>query len=470
MVLIKITFQRMRKILIIPLVVGSCASLVTSGVNASEINCNSPVWKNQEECKNLVGSKKVIDKNTGLEVIEYIRDVDWKKRNPKIAWSKIIRFKSLITGDYDLTIFDRDYKTIFSSGYVRSYVTKWTVNKLNGHIYTAGTCGWATCSYENEMSHDFPGILDIYINDKKFRLRGYNGEFAFPQSFISKMKTLSGDEKIRLKVRGIPNTGLTSKYLPLGAETVSSLKLLFSKDTKLWDKPKYQITSMAVSKEKLDTEEIAALTLPSIVKLQGDSGGGSGFFINDEGLIMTNMHVVSGGDKEFIITGDNGLQDFGKVIYVDSKLDYALIQSKSRSKVRSLPLCFANYPRPGQKVIALGSPKGIAGTVTEGIVSSVREPTEAMEDITPYYVTLIQTDAAISPGNSGGPLVNNKGEVVGINTWSFTGERGRVQNLNFAISIVDVLKSLDAKSPSIKKSANRCGNTLARKSNFKFWD
>ena len=125
----------MRKIFIIPLVFCSWASITSSGVNASEINCNSPVWKNQEECKNLVGSKKVIDKNTGLEVIEYIRDVDWKKRNPKIAWSKIIRFKSLITGDYDLTIFDRDYKTIFSSGYVRSYVTKWTVSKLNGHIY-----------------------------------------------------------------------------------------------------------------------------------------------------------------------------------------------------------------------------------------------------------------------------------------------------------------------------------------------
>ena len=461
--------NRRKKLLISTLIISNFIYLINQKVLAVEINCSSPVWREKEVCEDLKGSKKVIDKNTGLEVIEYVRDIDWKKRDPKIAWSKIIKHKSSITGDYELTIFDRDYKTIWSSGYVRSYVTKWTVNKLNGFIYSGGTCGWATCSYQDEVYYDFPGILDVYINEKKFRLRGSNGEFSFPQGFKTKMRNISDDTKIRLKVRGIPNTILTSKYIPLGEDTVNSLKILFTKNTKEWNKPSYQITPIPVSKNKLDTEEIAAITLPSVVKLQGDSGQGSGFFINQKGLILTNMHVVSGGDKEFIISGDNGIKDLGKVLYIDSQLDYALIQAESLEKTKPLPLCFANYPRPGQKVVAIGSPLGIAGTVTQGIVSAVREPTEQLQDLVPYYVTLIQTDAPISNGNSGGPLVNSKGEVVGINTWSLTGEKGRAQSLNFAISIVDVLESLEANQSSIKKNTSRCGNILVKKSNFKFW-
>ena len=459
----------MKKRFILQLVLSSFLYFIPGKVKAVEINCNSPVFRETEQCEDLRGSKKIIDEDTGLEVIEYIRDIDWKRRDPKIAWSKIIKYKSIITGEYELTIFDRDYKTIWSSGYVRSYVTKWTVNKLNGFIYSAGSCGWATCSYVDENYYDFPGILDVFINEKKFRLRGSNGEFSFPQGFKTKMRSISDNDQIKLKVRGIPNTILTSKYIPLGKETVKSLKLLFTKNTQEWKKPNYKIKSMAVSKEKLDTEEIAAITLPSVVKLEGDSGQGSGFFINKKGLIMTNMHVVSGGDKEFIISGDNGIKDLGKVIYIDSKLDYALIQAESLKNTNSLPLCFANYPRPGQKVVALGSPLGIAGTVIQGIVSAVREPTEQLQDLVPYYVTLIQTDAPISPGNSGGPLVNSKGEVIGINTWSLSGQKGRAQSLNFAISIVDVLKSLEATTSSLNKSTNRCGNYLVKKNKFKFW-
>jgi len=110
------------------------------------------------------------------------------------------------------------------------------------------------------------------------------------------------------------------------------------------------------------------------------------------------MHVVAGGDKEFTISGDDGLKDQGEVIYVDSKLDFALIQADNIKNSKPLPLCFSKYPRPGQNVIALGSPLGLAGTVTRGIVSAVREQGK-----------LIQTDAAINPGNSGGPLMNSYG-------------------------------------------------------------
>ena len=211
------------------------------------------------------------------------------------------------------------------------------------------------------------------------------------------------------------------------------------------------------------------MTLPSVVKLEGDSGLGSGFFINNTGLIVTNMHVVAGGDKEFTISGDDGLKDQGKVIYVDSKLDFALIQADNIKNSKPLPLCFSKYPRPGQNVIALGSPLGLAGTVTRGIVSAVRQPSSDLEDVVPYYVTLIQTDAAISPGNSGGPLVNSSGEVVGVNTWSLPGDEGRAQNLNFAISIVDILRSLNSENPVEAENPNSCGNIVEKENIFKFW-
>ena len=102
---------------------------------------------------------------------------------------------------------------------------------------------------------------------------------------------------------------------------------------------------------------------------------------------------------------------------------------------------------------------GLAGTVTTGIVSAVRSPqiSGELKGAAPNYITLIQTDAAISPGNSGGPLLNNKGEVVGVNTWNL-GAGGGAQNINFAISIVDILKALEVRAPQFNPELNKCGN------------
>ena len=192
--------------------------------------------------------------------------------------------------------------------------------------------------------------------------------------------------------------------------------------------------------------------------LKNANGSGSGFFINEEGLILTNRHVVIGGDKTFQIISNDGMKVQGEVVYVDRNLDFALVQSKNSDKVKPLPLCYLKYPNPGQNVVALGSPLGLAGTVTRGIVSAIRYPTgEILGDLAPNYVTLIQTDASISPGNSGGPLVNNRGEVIGINTFNVPGG-GSAQNLNFAISIVDILNELNMQKPFANEKLNICGN------------
>ena len=152
-------------------------------VLAVKINCDSPVHKNKKRCTEKYLRNVVIDEDTGLEVIEYEKDVDWKKKNPKIAWSKIIKYKSSLRNSYELTIFDRDYVSDFSTGAVKSYVTKWNTNKLEGRILTWGGCGFWTCTYESAKYYDFPGFIEIFVGEKRFRLRGSRGEFRFPSGF-----------------------------------------------------------------------------------------------------------------------------------------------------------------------------------------------------------------------------------------------------------------------------------------------
>ena len=423
-------------------------------VSAVKINCDSAVWRDRPQCKEKdTKGIETVDEATGLDVIEFVKDLDWKStKREKIPWSKIVKVKSALDGNYELAVFDRDYTDSFSTGAKEGAVTKWTTDQLRGYTYSSGGCGFWTCTYERASINDFPGVVELYISDKSFRLYGDNGEFVLPQSFIDEVKKASETTEFNLKLK----SGSKSAVVPIGNETVASLKRLFSKAIQTWDKPKINLVALNVTKQKLDTEEIANKTLPSVVMLKNERGLGSGFVLDNNGLVITNRHVVSGGDKEFQITGEGGIKTEGRVIYVDRKLDFALVRSNGLKGTKPLPICYATYPSPGQSVVALGSPEGLAGTVTRGIVSAVRYPTGDLEGVAPNYVTLIQTDASISPGNSGGPLVNNKGEVIGINTFNI--DYGRSQNLNFAVSMVDVLKALEVKGQSLNSTLNKCGN------------
>ena len=295
-------------------------------------------------------------------------------------------------------------------------------------------------------------VVELYISEKSFRLYGDNGEYVLPQAFIDEVKIAKETTELNLKLK----SGSRSVVVPIGPDTINSLKRLFSKAIQSWEKPEVNLLAAKVTKRKLDTEEIANKTLPSVVMLKNERGLGSGFIIDKNGLVITNRHVVSGGDKNFQLIADGGIKSEGQVIYVDRKLDFALVRSEGLKGLKPLPICYANYPSPGQNVVAFGSPEGLAGTVTRGIVSAVRYPTGDLEGVAPNFVTLIQTDASISPGNSGGPLVNNKGEVIGVNTFNI--DCGRSQNLNFAVSMVDVLKALEVKVDIYKSNLNKCGN------------
>lgn len=160
---------------------------------------------------------------------------------------------------------------------------------------------------------------------------------------------------------------------------------------------------------------LSKLPNPFSLQIPKQEGQGSGFFIDNQGHVLTNYHVVDGATTVTVITSDGTKYD-AKVVGSDPNNDLALLQidiSKA-SNVAYLVLGDSSKVKPGQMAIALGSPFGLQGSVTVGVISGIGRsiPGSNARNIT----DIIQTDAAINPGNSGGPLLNSSGEVVGINT------------------------------------------------------
>ena len=170
-----------------------------------------------------------------------------------------------------------------------------------------------------------------------------------------------------------------------------------------------------------------AMTFDFFYGLVPQEGQGSGFVIDKEGHILTNYHVIADA-RQVEVTMHNRKKYKATVVGTDPSHDLAVIQIKAPELVPAV-LGDSRNLQVGQKVYAIGNPFGLAGTMTRGIVSSirpVREPNGAMID------EAIQTDAAINPGNSGGPLVNARGEVVGINTFLIS-PSGTFSGMGFAI-------------------------------------
>jgi serine protease Do len=156
-------------------------------------------------------------------------------------------------------------------------------------------------------------------------------------------------------------------------------------------------------------------------------GEGSGFIISPDGLIMTNAHVVDGADQVTVKLTDR--REFkAKVLGVDKKSDIAVIRIAAKD-LPTVKLGDPNASSVGEPVLAIGSPYGFENTATAGIISA---KSRALPEDT--YVPFLQTDVAVNPGNSGGPLFNLKGEVIGIHSQIYS-RTGGYQGLSFAIPI-----------------------------------
>jgi serine protease Do len=173
---------------------------------------------------------------------------------------------------------------------------------------------------------------------------------------------------------------------------------------------------------------------------------GSGFVYDDNGHIITNHHVVSGGGNRLDVTFPDGTVYRASLIGSDPSADIAVLYVEEVSREKLLPLSLADSSkvRVGERVAAIGNPFGLSGSLSTGIVSGVGRQIPAQEEEGFTIPDIIQTDAPINPGNSGGPLLNMRGEVIGINSAIYS-TTGQFAGVGFAIpsnTIAQVVPSL----------------------------
>lgn len=178
---------------------------------------------------------------------------------------------------------------------------------------------------------------------------------------------------------------------------------------------------------------------------QETEGMGSGFIINNDGYILTNYHVIDGA-KEVTVTLSDNREVKASVVNYDADQDVAMIKINDDIEVPGVvELGDSDALQPGEEVLAIGNPlsKELSSTLTKGIVSALNRSVETQTGVS---TNLIQTDTAINSGNSGGPLINTKGQVIGINTLKAS---DGAEGIGFAIPINDVKDKIESLSKPI---------------------
>ncbi len=222
---------------------------------------------------------------------------------------------------------------------------------------------------------------------------------------------------------------------------------------KIWHQSPLELTvadaQPAYTAEETNRIAVYKRTLPSVVNVTSSalafdffygvvpqSGQGSGFILSKDGRILTNYHVIERAQKVEVTLSDKHKYP-AQIILQDEAHDLALLQINAPNLTPAV-LSESRDLQVGQNVYAIGNPFGLNGTMTTGIISSIRSVRE------PQGATIenaVQTDAAINPGNSGGPLLNSRGEVIGMNTLIATGGVEQSSGIGFAIP-VDTIKAV----------------------------
>ena len=219
-------------------------------------------------------------------------------------------------------------------------------------------------------------------------------------------------------------------------------------------------------------ESVVQITsrLPAPFSLNPNQEGlGSGFFIDGKGHVLTNYHVIESASEVKIMLED-GTEIEAKIVGTDKHNDLAVLQIdiSQAGNAKYLTLGDSSTVKPGQMAIALGSPYGLQGSITVGVISGIGRSLPGSTERT--MTNIIQTDAAINPGNSGGPLLNSKGEVIGINT----AIEYNANSLGFAIPIntaktqlPEMLKGGEVKTAWLGIEGTPVTKELAKKLNLK---
>jgi S1-C subfamily serine protease len=220
--------------------------------------------------------------------------------------------------------------------------------------------------------------------------------------------------------------------LPLARSNSGSLKDVAARDAALTDDEVlnvriYRQASPAVANILTKATEYDFFMDPVPVE-----GAGSGFVIDPRGYILTNFHVVKEAQSIEVVLGDQSRYP-AKFIGADQRNDVALVKIDPKGKqLAALPLGDSSVLQVGQKVLAIGNPFGFQSTLTTGVVSAIGRTVQTSQST--FIDEAIQTDAAINRGNSGGPLINTHGEVIGINSAIYT-PSGTTAGIGFAIPV-----------------------------------
>lgn len=179
--------------------------------------------------------------------------------------------------------------------------------------------------------------------------------------------------------------------------------------------------------------EIAEQAMPSVVSVVTETSLGSGFVVSPNGLVVTNLHVVAGRSEVLVVIGGEKLP-VKRIYNGDIRRDLVVLEVETQG-LRALELGDSDRVRTGEQVVAIGNPLGLDHTVSNGLVSAVREVAPEL--------TMLQISAPIAPGSSGGPLFNDRGEVIGVATGILVGG----QNLNFGVPVNYLKPLLESPSP-----------------------
>jgi serine protease Do len=193
----------------------------------------------------------------------------------------------------------------------------------------------------------------------------------------------------------------------------------------------------------MDSQKIIEQYQKAVIQIATSGGTGTGFYVKEYDLIITNDHVVA-DNAEVTIAGKAFDKSLARVWYTDRKHDLAFLEAPKNVQLPEIPLGRYEEMKDGDQVVAIGHPYGLNYTATQGVISKVDRIRDGLK--------FIQIDAAINPGNSGGPLVNGKGEVIGVNSFIIRGG----DNLGFALPVIYLREALQMYLPNKGMSSTRC--------------
>jgi len=230
------------------------------------------------------------------------------------------------------------------------------------------------------------------------------------------MKQNSDYNSINQKISNLEKN-IQSKISEMSSSLIDTKKSVSSLDksiTNLDASFQKEIDTLKASTSN-DFSGIIENAIKSVVTIRTDISQGTGFIIDEDGYIITNAHVMEDAEAAVIITYDEEMKSV-YLIGLNKKMDICLL--KIDGKYEKLRLADFDEAKVGEKVIAIGNPLGLQFSVSEGIISAIHREISGEEQ------TYIQTDAALNPGNSGGPLINKEGEVIGINNFKVSYAEG----------------------------------------------